>query len=271
MRKFSSCTIAFLLTLLFSHNFVFALADLPVSITEIMYDLKGGSDTGREWVEIQNRGDVSISLSGFRLLDSTKEVLENHEPLKPIQGGSTIPAHGYAVIASDSKKFLADNPGFSGILFSSSFSLSNTGEILVLKDKVGNEIDRILYMPSWGGAGDGNSIQSFSDGWRAGAPSPGGAEKILPPTPAPLVVAKSITTPRPFSVAPSPEKNTSGSQVSTPSIDSSLASLQSSGVVERPSSLKWILGFIGFLVLVIVAFLFVSKNKNPIDEIKIIE
>ncbi|MDD5068649.1 MAG: lamin tail domain-containing protein, partial [Candidatus Pacebacteria bacterium] len=172
MRKFSSFATVFLLALLFPHNFVFALADLPISITEIMYDLKGGSDAGREWVEIQNRGDVPIWLSGFRLLDSTKEVLENHEPLKLIKGGSNIPAHGYTVIASDAKKFLADNPGFSGILFSSSFSLSNTGEILVLKDKAGNEIDRILYMTSWGGAGDGNSIQSFGDGWRAGVPSP---------------------------------------------------------------------------------------------------
>lgn len=226
-----------------------------------MYDLKSGTDAGREWIEIENEGDMPISLSGFRFLDSSKDVLENHEPIKAIHGGSTLPPHGYAVIASDAKKFLIDNPGFSGILFSSSFSLSNTGEILVLKDKVGNEIDRILYMSSWGGAGDGNSIQRYTDGWHAGVPSPGAPERI--PSPSPIkpkisaIVEKSVTTPGPSSRPDFKEKN--------------IASVQDSGVSQSSNSFEWILGFVAFLALIIVGFLFVSKGKNPIDEIKIIE
>ncbi len=273
MRRFFLVTAIFLFLFCFSRTFVFALADLPVSISEIMYDLKSGTDTGHEWVEIENRGDVPVSLSGFQLLDSSKNVLENHEPIRSVQGGEAVLPRGYAVIASNAKKFLADNSGFSGVLFASSFSLSNSGEVLVLKDKVGNEIDRILYMSSWGGAGDGNSIQRYSQGWRAGIPSPGSAEK--PPVATPIIQVVSQTVKKTTGAPVYAKKNTEVKDPlqppsSTPAVVSSLAAVGNSALPES-NSFRWILGFFGFLVLSVVGYLFVSKDKNPIDEIEIID
>ncbi len=139
-----------------------------VIINEIMYDLDG-TDTEREWIEIKNNGNEAIDLSSWKLYENKT----NHS-LNLFKGNdSFIPASGYAVIADNAEKFLADWPEFSGIVFDSSFSLKNDGETLIIKDDIGNDIDKVDYLPEWGAGGDGNSLQ-FKDGkWVAGFPTSG--------------------------------------------------------------------------------------------------
>lgn len=138
-----------------------------VSISEIMYDLEG-SDTGREWIEIKNDSPEAIDFSTFKLFEADA----NHG-LTLVEGDKNIPSGGYAVIVTDSAKFKSDNPNFSGIIFDSSFSLSNEGETLAIKNADLNQVDEFSYTSSLGATGDGKSLQKVSGAWVAGAPTPG--------------------------------------------------------------------------------------------------
>ncbi len=158
------------LFVLFILFFGFAVrAHAAVVINEVMYDLSG-TDTDREWVEVYNDSSTSIDLSTWKFFEANT----NHA-LSPM-GGGTVPAGGYAVIAIAPASFESDWPSFSGLLFDSSFSLSNTGETLAIKDSSLNIVDSTTYDPSIGAAGDGNSLQRESDGtWVAALPTPGQA------------------------------------------------------------------------------------------------
>jgi hypothetical protein len=138
-----------------------------VVIDEIMYDLEGG-DVGREWIEVVNTGDNTIDLTNWKL----NEANTNHG-LTLSQGDATIPAGGFVIIADNPGKFLIDYPGFSGTIFDSSFSLSNTGETLVLRDANLADIDVVTYSSDQGGAGDGNSLQKINGAWQGARPTPG--------------------------------------------------------------------------------------------------
>ncbi|MBP9763151.1 MAG: lamin tail domain-containing protein [Candidatus Pacebacteria bacterium] len=133
---------------------LFFPADIfAMKINEIMYDVSG-TDTGREWIEIYNDTSADVDFSGWKILESAV----NHT-VKLILGNSIIPAGGYAIIADNDQNFLADNPTFSGILFDSVFSLTNTGETLALINSSGTKINEINYTDSLGAKGDGNSLQ----------------------------------------------------------------------------------------------------------------
>lgn len=139
-----------------------------------MYDLEG-TDTGREWIEIQNTGTNSVDVSAWKL----READTNHG-LTVIQGSSSIAPGGFAVIADNSTKFLADTPGYTGLLLDSSFSLSNTGETLALKDENLIDVDSVTYSSEQGAVGDGNSLQWVSGSWSPGAPTPAAANAATP-------------------------------------------------------------------------------------------
>lgn len=139
-----------------------------VFINEIMYDLKDGSDTGREWVEIFNNGSESIDLTGWKFFEANT----NHA-LTPVQGGSVIQPNGFVVIVDNSEKFLTDWPGFSGIIFDSSFSLSNTGEQIILRNSELADIDSVSYNSENGANGDGNSLQKIDGSWKSASPTLG--------------------------------------------------------------------------------------------------
>jgi hypothetical protein len=137
-----------------------------VLISEIMYDLEG-TDSGREWVEVSNTTSSAIDLSGWKFVEKGT----NHA-LTAFSGGTLLPPSGYAIIADNPDKFLADWPGFRGVLFGSSFSLSNTGETLSLKN--GDAVsDTVTYTSEQGAEGDGNSLQRSGGSWSARAPTPG--------------------------------------------------------------------------------------------------
>ncbi|HVY54968.1 MAG TPA: lamin tail domain-containing protein [Thermodesulfobacteriota bacterium] len=165
--------------------FVWLFASIPLgvsaaaAITEIMYDAPG-TDSGREWVEVQNTGSESVDLSTWRFVEGGV----NHKI--SVIGESLLPAGGFAVIADNPDKFKIDNPGFSGLLFDSAFSLSNEGETISIDDDTGVSMDSVSYDPMIGAAGDGNTLQKTGTGeWIAAAVSVGSVtiatESAAPP------------------------------------------------------------------------------------------
>lgn len=145
---------------------VFSYAN--VSITEIMYDVSG-SDTGREWIEV--KADAGTDLSDWKLFEANT----NHG-LTLAKGSALIPVGGFAVIADNTEKFLLDFPSFSGTLFDSSFSLSNTGETISIRNAELADVDSVSYTSEQGAAGDGNSLQKINGVWTVAVPTPGGGE-----------------------------------------------------------------------------------------------
>ena len=135
-------------------------------INEIMYDLPG-SDSGREWIEIKNTNSSTVDATEIKLNENNT----NHS-LTLSQGNGSIPAGGFAVIANDVQKFLADNPSYPGIILKASFSLNNTGELLALK-AVDTSLDQFSYSSSLGANGDGKSLQLVNGLWLAATPTPG--------------------------------------------------------------------------------------------------
>lgn len=136
-------------------------------ITEIMYDLPG-SDSGREWIEVKNNGTNGYDLTKLKLFEN-----KTNHGITFIKGNQTVGAGEYAIIADDDGKFLADNPSFNGNLLKASFSLSNTGEGIVVKND-DSVLDTVNYSKTAGAAGDGRSLQLIGDEWKAATPTPGG-------------------------------------------------------------------------------------------------
>lgn len=144
----------------------FSVHAASAAITEIMYDLPG-TDSGREWVEVQNTGGEAVSFAQWKFFEGNT----NHG-LSFFRGEATTSPGGFAVIADDPAKFLLDWPSFSGTLFSSSFSLGNSGEVVALKLD-GAVVDEVSYTSATGASGDGASLQKTTSGWRALSPTPG--------------------------------------------------------------------------------------------------
>lgn len=133
-------------------------AHARVVLSEIMYDLAEGSDSGREWIEIFNEG-ASVDVTTWKIFEA--EV--NHR-ISEFQGAVSLASGAYAIVADNPVKFLEDNPGYSGQLFDSAFSLSNTGETLILRDADLVDRDSVSYTSEWGAAGDGLTLQRTDTG-----------------------------------------------------------------------------------------------------------
>ncbi len=118
-----------------------------VVINEIMYN-PVGTDTNREWIELYNTSTDSVDLTGWKFLESGVA-----HGLHAVQGGTLLPAEGYAVVTGSGALFLQEYPTFSGLLFDTSFSLVNTGEPLTIKNDEGGVSDTLSYTNL---AADGN-------------------------------------------------------------------------------------------------------------------
>ena len=157
----------FVLTLFFILSPVFAEAQ--VFISEIMYNLEG-TDTGFEWIEICNPDSENVDLSNWKLFENQT----NHKISAFPEGENTIlSSNSCGVIADDPNKFKQNNSGFNGLLLDSAFSLSNSGETLILRNSDLEDIYNVSYTPEIGANGDGNSLQLSNDDWIASSPSVG--------------------------------------------------------------------------------------------------
>lgn len=136
-----------------------------VRINEIMYDVPG-SDTGKEWIEILNYEWEPVDICSWKLLENNVA-----HKLTLARGSCAVAPGGYAIIARDEAGFFETYPGFRGTIFTSSFSLSNKGETITLKNG-DKEADRVTYTSSMGASGDGNSLQKINDQWYARIPTP---------------------------------------------------------------------------------------------------
>ena len=144
-----------------------------IVITEIMYDLAEGSDTGREWVEISNNSENPINLASWIFFENNQK-----HGLNVLQGNEILLSGKSAIIVDNFEKFKINWPNFSETIFKSTFSLNNTGETIAIKNSNLNEIDSVTYTSDWGAKGDGNSLQKTSSGWKAGSPTPGTSDFI---------------------------------------------------------------------------------------------
>lgn len=134
-----------------------------------------GTDSGNEWVELANRTDGPLDLSGLTLVRITGSTLLT------VPSGTVLPGGGYA-------KFILAG------------SAINTGDTVVLKSG-STELDRITY--------DGNGTESWSwerlsagEGAWTEMPTPGAANPVMgtvadpSAAPEPAGTAASATTVR---------------------------------------------------------------------------
>jgi hypothetical protein len=228
------------------------LASLPapvfgaVVVSEIMYDLPG-SDQGREWIEIENRGDAPVDLAGWKLLEAGV----SHKLVSV--GSSIIPPHGYAVIADDAAAFRADWPAFSGVLFSSSFSLNNSGEALALKDASSTPVASAAYSSSLGAGGDGNSLNTESSSWKVLSPSPGASpalSAIVSPPKAQKPAPEARNLPKVGTVRDAQDAKNSGADPHLAAAAGAASAVQGPATAITPSA---ILPWIGGLLLISAA------------------
>ena len=117
-----------------------AQAFASVKIVDVMYD-PSGADQGREWIQIANTGNEPISLIGYRLYEGGI----NHK-LSVSVGTSTLAGGAEAIITTDPGQYTTDHSAFAGTIFKSSFSLSNTGETIELKDASLKVVDTYSYV-----------------------------------------------------------------------------------------------------------------------------
>ena len=150
-----------------------------ISITEIFYDAPDG-DAGKEWVEITNTGSSAVTLSGLTFFEGGV----NHK-LTPLLGGEVLQPGASAVIVQNQKTFTAAWPHTTYQLFKSSFSLSNTGETIGIKNKALAFEDSATFGAGMGAAGDGNALMRVGASFAPSAPTPG-VYVVGAPTPLPV-------------------------------------------------------------------------------------
>ncbi len=136
-------------------------------ISEIEFD-PAGSDTDREWIEIFNDTNASVDLTTYKFFEANT----NHG-IDILSGDKNVASGEYVVLVQDLDKWKADFPSYTGKIFKSSFSLSNTGELLSLKDSGGNVLNTVTYSPSATGAGNGSTINYNGSGYVKADPTPG--------------------------------------------------------------------------------------------------
>lgn len=248
-----------------------------VFINEVMYDISG-ADNGREWIEIINDGEQEVDISGWKLFEA-----DTNHGLTLITGNVVLLPYSYAVIAANAEKFIIDFPSFSGTLFDSSFSLNNTGETLVLRDKNLTSIDTLNYLNKWGAAGDGHSLQKVLGEWKNGSPTPGTVNKTKA-----AIVPNPIISKKPeskiVSTVPLVGKEMKKEEYILPSKsvsmvpDSKEIAATSSQLVAQTmapkssSFLPWLFGIIGLIGVPLLSLFFLpKKQKTEADEIEIIE
>ena len=180
-----------------------------VIINEINYNSAPEADT-EDWVEIYNRSDAAVDISGWVLKDSN----DDNQFVIP---SSTILAVGaYLVIFKDEVDFEAVHPNVSNKVGPFDFNFSNGGELIRLFNDSEALIDQVQYDDEgeWPSAPDGTGPtlelkdpdldNSLVSSWTSssGYGTPGELNSILtsnePELTTPKVFALSQNYPNPF-------------------------------------------------------------------------
>ena len=99
-----------------------------------------------DWIEIYNKGLSVVNIFGWKFFQSNT----NHSLTTTTGTDFLIEPSEYAIIADNPTNFLADHSTFSGSLFDSSFSLTNTGEQIALKTSTdpASTLESFTYLSS---------------------------------------------------------------------------------------------------------------------------
>ena len=121
-----------------------SLAEIVIS--EIMTD-NGVYDTNGnayDWIELHNRGDKPVDISGWGLTDSKSDLYAFTFP-----SGTTLNAGEYALIYCCGDAQEVDRA--KNKTYHAAYKLSNSGETIRLTDKNGNEVQAIKYPAQYPG------------------------------------------------------------------------------------------------------------------------
>lgn len=151
---------------------IIPIASSSVIINEIMYN-PSGADNNHEWLELYNKGDEEVDLSGWKFYEADS----NHRLTLEQGNNMSILPQEHLVIVQDTETFLQDYENYTNKILDSSFSLSNDGELLIIKDSAENTFDSIIdilyYYSSQGADGNGMSLCKIDNEWQECIPTPG--------------------------------------------------------------------------------------------------
>ncbi len=153
----------FILSFLFAWPAYASETDLIFS--EIMYDLPG-SDNNHEWVEIFNTSTSSIEVLTGAGGDTWRFNDGSNHTLNLFQGTTTIQSQEYFILVDDGEQFLLDYPDYSGIIFDTVMSLSNSSSTLSLSFDGGDTFPIVTnYDSAWGADGNGFTLEWGDNTW----------------------------------------------------------------------------------------------------------
>lgn len=104
----------------------------PVVITEIAA-FESNSGDASEWIEIFNRSENAVDLTGWRFIESSGDQRLSHKLSAYLSDSLILSSQSYAIIAHNAEAFASHTPEFGGLLIDSSWgSLKESGEFISL-------------------------------------------------------------------------------------------------------------------------------------------
>lgn len=142
-----------------------ACASGGVVLAQVAYDTPG-IDAVEEFVELYNGSAATVSLDGWTLADGAASWT--------LPAGTSLAPAAWLTVARDAAGFTAlhgSAPSVSGL----ALSLNNGGDLIVLSDAMGAEVDRVAwegYLPGWSlAAGPGEAVVRVDPAVDTDAPS----------------------------------------------------------------------------------------------------
>ncbi|MBS1550640.1 MAG: lamin tail domain-containing protein [Bacteroidetes bacterium] len=115
-----------------------------IVINEIMYDPLTNQS---EWIEIYNSSGQSVNLKNWKYKETSTTVTLSSTDLMMNPGDYFILAHDTSIY--NNFGYLRTLQSNQHIKFTSSMSLTNTGETITITDSLNNTIDAVSYDPDW--------------------------------------------------------------------------------------------------------------------------
>ncbi|MBK7157707.1 MAG: lamin tail domain-containing protein [Ignavibacteria bacterium] len=115
-----------------------------IVINEIMYDPLTNES---EWIEIYNASGQIVNLKNWKYKESSTTITLSSTDLIMNPGDYFILAHDTSIL--NNFGYLRNLQSNQYIKFSSSMSLTNTGETITITDSLNNTIDAVTYDPEW--------------------------------------------------------------------------------------------------------------------------